>query len=257
MKVENIELLKKIIAIQACIIQGRGLKAILHLEQEYLLNFVNAKIITICIIESEKMYMEHIFEKDKVFEHNIKEYILRKKNFKCDSIMKNYEKCLPKNKTHYISESFYDTYKTAISKKEAEEFKYKVLMKEFVIMPISDIKDQDRIGYVTFIFDEKNKYELEKIKDLRSFFEALIQPMYDSDENILFPECVRVDRHFHALSTKEKIIIKKVIKGESYIDISEDLNVSINTIKSHMKNIFNKYAVHSKIELYNKITNLF
>ena len=81
MKVENIELLKKIVDIQTCLIQGRGLKAILHKDQSYWLDFVKAKIITICIKESDKLYMEHIFEKDKIFEHNIKEFLIRKKKF--------------------------------------------------------------------------------------------------------------------------------------------------------------------------------
>ena len=255
MKVENIELLKKIVEIQACLIQGRGLKAILHMDQKYWLDFVNANIITICIKESNKLYMEHIFEKNKTFERNIKEFILRKKNFKCDSIIKNYEICLPKNKDFYITDSLYDIYKSAISKKEAEIFKKNIALKELIIMPIYDFQYKLRIAYVTFMFDEKNKYEIKKVKELKLFFEALIQPMYDTDENILFPKCVRVDKYFHVLSTKEKIIIKKVIRGESYIEISEDLKVSINTIKTHMKNIFNKYNVHSKIELYNKITS--
>jgi len=214
MNLENIDLLKKIIEIQACIIQGRGLRAILHLDQYSWLNFSKAKIITICVVESEKMYMEHIFEKDKIFEHNIKEYLFQKKNFKCNSIIRNYEKCLPKNKTHYISESFYDVYKSALSKKEAEELKHNVSMQEFVIMPIYDIEFKKRISYITFIFDKKDTYEIEKLKELKLFFEALIQPMYDSDKNILFPRCVRIDRYFHTLSKKEKTIIKRVLKGE-------------------------------------------
>ena len=255
MKVENIELLKKLVYIQACLIQGRELKVILHKDQKYWLDFVKAKIITICIKESDKLYMEHIFEKDKVFEHNIKEFILRKKNFKCDSIVENYEKYLPKNKAYYVTETLYDIYKNAITKKEAEEFKENISVQELVIMPIYDYTYKIRIAYCTFMFDEKNKYEIEKLEEIKSFFEALIQPMYDTDENILFLKCIRIDKHFHSLSTKEKIIIKKVIKGESYVDISEDLNISINTIKTHMKNIFNKYTVHSKIELLNKITS--
>lgn len=255
MKVENIELLKKIIDIQACLIQGRGLRAILRFNQQYLLDFVDAKIITICVLESEKMYMEHILEKDKNFERIIKKHIIEKTDFKCNFIIKNFEKCLTKNKTLHISENFYDIYKNALSKKDADELKVKVSMEEFAIMPIYDMQYKNKIAFLTFIFDEKNKYKIEKIEELRSFFEALLQPMYDSDENILFPRCVRIDKYFHPLSTKEKIIIKKVMKGESYINISEDLDVSINTIKTHMKNIFNKYAVHSKIELYNKITS--
>ena len=255
MKIENIELLKKIITIQACLIQGKSLKALLRMDQKYFLSLAKAKVITICVLESDKMYMEYIFEKDRLFEHLVKRYILSKNDFKCNYIGINYDKHLPKNDSHYVTSNFYDLYKGALSKKEANQLKKEISMEEIVIMPIYNITNKIKIANITYIFDKKENIVIENLKELKSFFESLIQTMYETEEDIFFSKCVRVDKHFHLLSQKERIIIKKVIKGESYIEISEDLGLTINTIKTHMKNIFNKYNVHSKIELYNKVTS--
>ena len=55
------------------------------------------------------------------------------------------------------------------------------------------------------------------------------------------------------LTKQEKKIASKVLSGKSYPNIASDLDISINTLKSHMKNIFNKYNVNSKVELFKKL----
>ena len=121
-------------------------------------------------------------------------------------------------------------------------------------MPIFDIEFKKKvIGYITFIFNEKNKKDLIKIKEVKDFFEIIIQPLYDYKSRQLFSKCARIDKHFSLLTYKEKRIIRKVLKGKTYVEIAETMHISINTIKTHIKNIFYKYNVNSKIELYNKI----
>ena len=139
-----------------------------------------------------------------------------------------------------------------LSKKEAVDFANDIQMKDAIIMPIVDIEFKKRIGYITFIFNN-NKKKFEKIEELKNFFEILIQPLYDYKNNLIFSKCTRVDQHFKLLTSQEKRVIKKILRGKSYIEIAEIMNLSINTIKSHVKNIFNKYNVKSKMELYNKI----
>ena len=64
----------------------------------------------------------------------------------------------------------------------------------------------------------------------------------------------RVDEHLKLLTKQEKRIRKKVLEGKSYPEVSEILNLSVHTVKTHMKNIFNKYQVKSKMELFHKLT---
>jgi len=65
---------------------------------------------------------------------------------------------------------------------------------------------------------------------------------------------VCIDEEMNILSKQEKKIVKKVLKGHSYVETAEELNISINALNTHMKNIFNKYNVNSKMELFNKLT---
>lgn len=253
MQIDNNELLTKLIEIQSCIIQGRNLKAVMRKNLHFYLNHSGADIITICMNDQTVVSMEYIFEKERSFEHFIKEYIFNKNNPNSHSFVSNYGKCFVNNKDYCEITNLYDIFKEILSKDKATNFTNTIQMKEAIIMPLYDYKFEKKIAYVTFIFKENKNKNLEKIKEIKNFFEVLIQPLYDYKSNLIFSRCTRINQDFEILTAQEKRIIKKVLSGKSYIEIAEIMDISINTIKSHIKNIFNKYNVSSKIELYNKI----
>lgn len=51
------------------------------------------------------------------------------------------------------------------------------------------------------------------------------------------------------LTTKEKEILQLLIKGNSYKEISSAIFISVETLNSHVKNIYRKLNVHSRSEL--------
>lgn len=57
---------------------------------------------------------------------------------------------------------------------------------------------------------------------------------------------------FH-LTEKEKQILNLVSKGYLYKEIANELNNSINTIKQHIRHIYEKLHVQNKVEAVNKI----
>jgi DNA-binding NarL/FixJ family response regulator len=59
------------------------------------------------------------------------------------------------------------------------------------------------------------------------------------------------------LSVREAEILGHVSKGLTYLQISEILFISPNTVKKHMVNIFEKLQVKNKIEALKKAGNLF
>lgn len=253
MKIENNELLTKLVEIQSCIIQGNNIKAIMHKNQDFYLKYSAADIITICIKELNKGCMEYIFEKEKEFEHFTKKYLFNKNNPTCHSFSCNYEKYFTNNKTYCEITNIHDIFNEIMSKDKGTNFSNDIQMQEAVIVPIFDFKFKKKIAYITFIFKENHNKNLQRIEEMKNFFEVLIQPIYDYKNDLIFSKCTRVDQNFKLLTAQEKRIIKKVLRGKTYIEIAEIMNISINTIKSHVKNIFNKYNVSSKIELYNKI----
>lgn len=59
-----------------------------------------------------------------------------------------------------------------------------------------------------------------------------------------------VDSSFYAQFTeREKEIIQLLITGKTYRSIAEELFVSENTVKTHVKNIYSKAGIQSKYEL--------
>ena len=55
-----------------------------------------------------------------------------------------------------------------------------------------------------------------------------------------------------SLTKREYEVANAIVEGLSYKDIAEQLDLSINTVRMHIKNIYRKLQINSKIELYRK-----
>ncbi|MEZ4874610.1 MAG: response regulator transcription factor [Flavobacteriaceae bacterium] len=54
------------------------------------------------------------------------------------------------------------------------------------------------------------------------------------------------------LTDKEKLVLQQLVEGKSYKMIADELTISVETIKTHMKNIYAKLHVHSSTEAVSK-----
>ncbi len=57
-----------------------------------------------------------------------------------------------------------------------------------------------------------------------------------------------------SLSAREREILLLLLRGQNTKDISQRLDISIHTVYSHLKTIFSKYGVTSRVELIAKVT---
>ena len=57
----------------------------------------------------------------------------------------------------------------------------------------------------------------------------------------------------YGLSRRESEVLRELIKGKTYRSIGEDLFVSLDTIKSHVKSIYRKTGLKSRSELFGKL----
>ncbi|HBK89534.1 MAG TPA: DNA-binding response regulator, partial [Cytophagales bacterium] len=55
------------------------------------------------------------------------------------------------------------------------------------------------------------------------------------------------------LTSREQELLRLLADGYRYKEISDKLFISINTIRSHIRNIYRKLEVQSRIEAINKI----
>ncbi|MGB5505753.1 MAG: LuxR C-terminal-related transcriptional regulator, partial [Sulfurovum sp.] len=147
----------------------------------------------------------------------------------------------------------YQIFKGFLSKKDAIAFTDELQMKNAIMLPMYNFDKREIIGYVCFFFQSDVQVDMKKLEAIKTSFQIILQPLYDRENNTFFTKCVRIDEDMQLLTPQEKKIVKKMLEGLSYPEISAILGISINTLKTHMKNIFNKYNVNSKIELYNKL----
>ncbi|MDQ1325185.1 MAG: luxR-type protein [Campylobacterota bacterium] len=250
------EILHKIIEIQGCIIQGRNLKTLLHKNIDFYLEKSEADIIAICVNEHQKVHIEYVIEKHRLFSHLLGRYLFSKKKLDWDHFVKNCTDHFNLGQKYHKIHDLCELFKGILTQKEAKAFSEEIQMKEAVLMPLYAFDKQEKIGYVCFIFQAENKIDLKKLENIQNIFQTLLQPLHDKHYSIVYSRCMRVDENMKLLTEQEKRIVRKVLNGNSYSEVAETLGISINTLKTHMKNIFNKYRVTSKIELYNKFSSL-
>jgi len=252
-EIEDPDILHKIIQIQSCIIHGKDLKVLFHKSREFYLEKTDADIITICMNEHEKVRPEYIIEEHRLFAHLIHKYIFENRTLAWDTFVQNHYPALISGNKYFKTNDLYNVFKGILTKREATSFNEELEMKNAVMMPLYDFEHKDTIGIVCYVFRKDIEVDIKKLEAMKELFQTLLRPLYDRQYSIMYNKCVRVDEDFTLLTEQEKRITKKVLAGNSYVEIAEMLSISINTLKTHMKNIFNKYNVRSKIELYNKL----
>lgn len=57
------------------------------------------------------------------------------------------------------------------------------------------------------------------------------------------------------LSMREQEVVDLILKGRSYKMVADDLNISINTVRTYIKSIYKKLKVNSNVELANIYLN--
>ncbi len=63
-----------------------------------------------------------------------------------------------------------------------------------------------------------------------------------------------VSDHFNILlSDREFDLLKAFVTGSSYKEAAETLHISVNTVKSYQKRIYQLFEVSSKVELIKKL----
>ncbi len=256
MELEDNNILHKIINLQSCIIQGRNIHAMFHKDRNFYLERTQADIIAVYVNENEKLHIEYILEEHHLFKHLFEKYVFSNHGFSWNEFTNNCKEHYTFDKRYYHAKNLNDIFKGLISKKNALDFSNELNLKDVVTMPIYNYENKDEIAHCCFIFQKDITIEIDKLEETRILFETLLRPLYDNHYNIIYSKCIRIDEHLKLLTVQEKRIVKKVLEGKSYPEIAEIFNLSINTIKAHMKNIFNKYQVNSKLELYKKLNGL-
>ncbi|QOY55310.1 response regulator transcription factor [Candidatus Sulfurimonas marisnigri] len=252
MTINQIELLEKVIFIQSCVIEGRDIKAVLRKETSIFKKKSGAEVIAFCLENGKYVNIELVLEESKKFLSLIRKYKLRSK----DMILNKFiEQCSLKfgSSREYIKiESIYEIFESTLSKSKSYEFEKEMNFKEARIFPLRN-RIGKKVGFVIYFFCNDSIMIYENLPDVTKAFETLIRPFYDSKVRTLHSKCIQADKQMDLLTEREKQIAYRVLQGKTHKTVAYELEISINTFKTHMKNIYNKYGVSSKIELSNKL----
>lgn len=60
-----------------------------------------------------------------------------------------------------------------------------------------------------------------------------------------------------ALTKKEKLVIHSLVKGLTYQEIADQMDITINSVRHHVKNIYKKLHVQSRGKLIDKVKQIF
>ncbi len=131
--------------------------------------------------------------------------------------------------------------------------KFKELYPNLIILMLTVYEDDEKI--FESIKSGANGYILKKISP-QKILEA-IRDAYNGGSPItpsiakkilqVFSENSGKSNKFN-LTPSETKILKHLVEGSSYITIAENLNKSVHTVRSHIRNIYSKLYVHSKTE---------
>ena len=94
-------------------------------------------------------------------------------------------------------------------------------------------------GYVVKPFNER---------DLLSSIELALHK-FESEQSGGFPTQMELNNHLNTpLTQREYEVLQQLDEGLTYQEVSDELNVSINTVKTYQKAIFSKMGVSSRLE---------
>lgn len=253
---DRIDILEKIIYIDSCLIGGCGLKIIIQNESNFFRKESGADIIIVCIENQHHVDIELVLEEKNKFSLLMEKHNIAQKHMKLDKFL---DSCngLYSNSQKYIKlENISSLFEGIFSKHESENFANDMSFKEAYLFPIHK-KVIHKIGFILYFFTKETEVSKERLLLLTQIFETLISPFYDDKNYILHGKCIQVDSEMRSLTQKEKEVVHGILLGKSNNDLAEELGISINTLKTHMKSIFNKYCVNSKVELQSKLLRNF
>ena len=69
---------------------------------------------------------------------------------------------------------------------------------------------------------------------------------------MMVPRAASPDKEKHNLSDKENVILQLLVNGYSYKMIAAELGISLDTVRFHIKKIYDKLHVHSATEAVSK-----
>jgi len=250
--ITDIEMLQQTINIQSCLMAGHSIEAIFRNESSFIFDETGAQMGALCTFDNNSLQLEFMIEKNNIFHHFLKSYGLQRDTLVLETLGKKIIKTVKQEHEYIRSNTIEDFLIDSVSKDKIKHLQNLNNLTESLVLPIYSFENRF-IGCLFLCFKESEKIDLERLLDIRKMMQTVIRPFYDEKIRRFTSKRIEMSRDIPLLTNKEKYILKKLLAAKSYTQIAEELHISVNTVKTHVKHIYTKYEVKSKLELANKV----
>ena len=251
-EITDTDLLKKIIEILSCVIHGHSVRALFRNDTKFLSQKTKADLITIYVKREEGHKIDFVSDKRRLFCRLMDKYEFNKHSPAFANVGEEIINRFSSLEPYRESRDVYEFLKGTVTKTRCKEMEEEIKFTTSFFFPLQ-LRCGIKIGFVSFYYTRDKKPDIEKLKEVTVMVQQVIEPLYDPITATFYSKCTQIDSDMTRLTEKEKDIVHRIIKGMSYNEISQELKISINTLKTHVKSIFSKYGVSSKSELNNRL----
>jgi DNA-binding NarL/FixJ family response regulator len=234
-------LLEKLLSMQSSLLKKRALLDVINDEKVSLLDFANAEFIGISLRGRDTFYEFTC----KIGDDFSLVKLIKKAKLNTDQLIH-----IVKDLTPSVKVLDYKHLCDLLKLNDNCKYIHDVMDGKKIIFSLLESNNNTPLATVFIILKAEHYHDENIIKshEVAKMLWELISPFYDEENGVIYQHCIHEDLKFEQLSSREREIAKALAKGLSQMDIAKEMQLSINTIKTHIKNIYLKCGVKSRVD---------
>jgi DNA-binding CsgD family transcriptional regulator len=247
-------LLHKALHIQSCLIYGHTLAAIMQSEQTFLTETSGCGLMAVLIKQQSQLVPALLIDGRRQLLKELKRHKVALRHVDFKQFARSHAPGLDKPHNLLKLDSLHPLLNGVLNQKQCRQLEQHLDFAAAYVRPIFCYQGK-KIGYSVFIAQHAPLENTQGLERVHALLQTVIAPLYDSESATFFSRCTRICSQMPLLTDTEKRTLKLLLAAKSNAEIAQTLNVSPNTVKTHLKHIFGKYHVHSKVELFQKMNS--
>ena len=235
-------LLKKLIELQQGLLERKSLPKLLQASSTFFLSFSKAEYIGISFIKPDALYeMECRMGNDRgLFKLFHNSSVGATEVFRYVKALDQHELLINDGRLC----RFFRLHSQECAKVDDIMQNCKLLLR-----PLQRSSDERWVGLAILLLPVDAP--LNPALEVCDVLDMVVAPFFDIENGLFAEHCIHESSRFGELSPREKEIARHMLHGLGQKEISQKLSLSINTVKSHIKKIYQKYNISNHLEFMN------
>ncbi len=236
-------LLRKLIELQQGLLERKSLPKLLHASSEFFLSFANAEYIGVSFLKPEAFCeMECSMGDDRgIFE------LFQNSPVSASEVFR-YVKAMDRHILVINDGRLCRFFRLRPS--ECGKVNNMMQDRKLLLRPLKRASDDRWVGVAAVLMPDDAP--LEPALEICELLDMVVAPFFDIESGLFAEHCIYEINRFSKLSPREEEIARFLLHGLGQKEISKKLSLSINTVKSHIKRIYQKYNISNHLEFINR-----